>query len=272
MEKLNYTKEGVSTMFLERRITRTSWLESLLRIILIISLIILFVENGKADDVEKTYRRAVADAAVAEKEEITSNLIPIVRGNKKLLWNADESKILVCTWASQNSYEHFLKPHNRTSENPEHVVWVTTVPQVRSLCAEMLAANPQISKEAVELRLKQYLGLNPDWRYDVFIEMWVAPADLFRPCVDPQIGDNSCDLHFGDDIPAVKNIADYRVFFEHLYYKSFRGSSGVPWTGLGYTYDWGNPESEEGASEYILVPGASYEIKQEVPTMKYFRE
>jgi len=43
----------------------------------------------------------------------------------------------------------------------------------------------------------------------------------------------------------------------------------VPWTGLGYTYDWGNPDSEVGASEFILVPGAAYQVKRAVPTAEY---
>jgi hypothetical protein len=136
----------------------------------------------------------------------------------------------------------------------------------------MFATDPKVSQKLVELRLKQYLGLNPDWHYDVFVEMWVDPADLFRPCVDPQVEDNVCNLHFDEKIPEVNNIADYREFYRDLYYKSFRSGSGVPWTGLGYTYDWGNFESEVGASEYILVPGASYEIKRVVPTIEYCRE
>jgi len=256
----------------ERRNIFISWFGCLFPIIPVLLILIVFTADGMTAEVDEAYRRAVEDAAFAAEEEITSELIPIVKGNLKLIWNADKSKILVVTWKSQGSYEQFLKPYNKTLENREHLVWVTTVPQVKSLCTEMFTSNPKISKETVELRLKQYLGLNPDWQYDVFIEMWVDPADLFRPCVDPQIEDKSCNLHFGKDIPKVKNISDYREFYEHLYYKSFRGSSGVPWTGFGYTYDWGNSESEVGASEYILVPGASYEIKQAVPTMEYCRE
>ena len=249
-----------------------SWFGSLFRIILVALILAVSTADGVSADVDEAYHRAVVDAAFPDQEEITSELIPVIRGNPQLVWNADKTKMLVSTWKSQSSYEQFFKPYNKTSENQNHVVWVTTVPQVRRLCAEMLAANPKISKEAIDLRLKQYLGLNPDWHYDIFIDMWVDPADLFRPCVDPKIDDKSCNLHFGDNLPKVKNITDYRNFYEKLYYKSYRSSSGVPWTGLGYTYDWGNPESEVGASEYILVPGASYEIKQAVPTVEYCKE
>lgn len=227
--------------------------------------------DGKAVDLDGLYRHAVADAAFAEKSEITKTLVSITRDNQNLVWSVDGSKILVVTWKARPAYEQFLKPYDKTSENPDYAVWVTAVPQVKRLCAALLAADPRISKEQVDLRLKQYLGLNPEWQYDVFVEMWVDPEDLFRPCVDPQVDDTTCNLQFGAEAPKVKNIANYRNFYTDLYYKSFRGSAGVPWTGLGYTYDWGNPESEIGASEYILAPGSPYQIRQAVPTMTYCR-
>ena len=46
----------------------------------------------------------------------------------------------------------------------------------------------------------------------------------------------------------------------------------IPWTGMGYTYDWGALNYPFGASEFILVPGAEYEIVRIVKTMDYFQE
>jgi hypothetical protein len=34
-----------------------------------------------------------------------------------------------------------------------------------------------------------------------------------------------------------------------------------PWTQLGYTYDWGNPESEVGLSEFVIRKGSTVVIK-----------
>ncbi|MGR9051635.1 MAG: hypothetical protein ACU84J_03220 [Gammaproteobacteria bacterium] len=222
-----------------------------------------------AAEVDDAYRSAVQDAAFAEESEVAKNLLAVDKENPQLVWNEDKSKVLVATWKSQGAYNNFLKPYDKTSDNPEYAVWVTTVPQVKQLCATWLAAHAGSAKEAVDLRLKQYLGLDPTWQYDVFVELWVDPKDMFRPCVDPETNDSSCNLNFDKENPAVTNIADYRDFYSDLYYKSFRGSAGVPWTGLGYTYDWGNPESEVGASEFILVPGAAYQIKDATPTMAY---
>ena len=245
------------------------WLDTLLRNATLALLLAVLAIGGTAAQENPAYRHAVEDAAFAESGEITTDLVPITKNNPDLVWNTDKSKLLVVTWKTRDAYHQFLKPHDKTSENRDFVVWVTAVPQVKRLCANLPVVKPDISKASVELRLKQYLGLNPQWQYDVFVELWVDPAELLRPCVDPQIDDRSCGLHFGNETPKVKNVANYRDFYEHLYYRSFRGSAGVPWTGLGYTYDWGNPDSEVGASEYILVPGASYKIKAAVPTMEY---
>ena len=220
-------------------------------------------------DIHTDYQNGVADAAFLAQSEIDTNLNAITPDNKSLVWNADKTKVLVSTWKAQGAYDKFMKPYTKTSDNPAYAVWVTAVPQVHALCSAFLKTNADKSKQALDLRLKQYLGLSPDWNYDMFVEMWVSPDDMFRPCVDPQVDDKTCNLQFGDTTPKVKNIPDYQDFYSDLYYKSYRASAGVPWTGVGYTYDWGNPDSDVGASEYILVPGANYEIKRAVPTEQY---
>jgi len=54
-------------------------------------------------------------------------------------------------------------------------------------------------------------------------------------------------------------------------FNDFRYRTGVPWTGLGYTYDWANPASRVGASEYILSPNSPYQIERVVETAEYCR-
>ena len=119
-----------------------------------------------------------------------------------MLWNENETKVLVVTWKAKQAYEKFFKPYNATSDSQEYVVWVTLAPQVQNLCGDYMT-NTASSKEDLELKLKQYLGLNHEWNYDVFVELWVSPEDLFRPCVDPATNDTSCNLQFGEETPAV---------------------------------------------------------------------
>lgn len=214
------------------------------------------------------YDHAVDNAALAVGGKITHNLIAITRDNENLVWK--DSKLLVVTWKSQKSYEENLIGKDATSPNEAWVVWVTAAPQVQRLCQDYWRNHPEATIEDVELRLKQYLGLNPDWQYQVFVELWVDPDDLFRPCVDPETTDRSCQLKFDDaKPPKVKEIADYPAFYKNLYFSDFRYAPGVPWTGLGYTYDWGNMLTIEGASEFIIRPGAPYAIQDAIPTADY---
>ncbi len=218
---------------------------------------------------EQSYRSAVLDAATVEKHEISANLLAITDNNPTLIWNQDKSKILVAIWKDLSVFDRFYKTNHVTSGNPDHVTWATLAPQVQKFCQNYLTEHPNTDQQQLNLRLKQYLGLSANWKYDVFIEMWVSPKDLFRPCVDPETNDTQCNWQLGDSQPQVKNIPDYPAFYKSLYYKSFRESSGVPWTGLGYTYDWGNLQSPVGASEFILSPHTEYKIERVLLTQDY---
>ncbi len=219
---------------------------------------------------EVAYAHAVRDASLAVESKVADNLIAITSDNEALQW--EEGKLLVVTWKSQGSYDQNIKPHAATSTNEAYVVWVTTAPQVQAFCSNYHRAQPNATDADVELRLKQYLGLHYDWSYDIFVELWVDPNDLFRPCVDPEIDDNTCSLSFDkDNPPTVEGIADYTAFYKNLFFDDFRYQPGVPWTGLGYTYDWGNPSTSEGASEFILRPGSPYTIAGTTPTAEYCR-
>lgn len=211
--------------------------------------------------------RAVVDAAVAEQREVGDRLFAISPDNKALKWK--DGRVLMVSWKSQLSYESNYKNQTRTSPQEKYVTWVTAAPQLQSFCQDYVQNNPQGD---LNLRLKQYLGLSYEGHYDVFMEMWVDPEDLFRPCVDPQIDDTICQLKFAEcPVPQVKNIHDYPVFYKNLYFNDFRYRPGVPWTGLGYTYDWGNSTSRIGASEYIISPDSPYQIERIVETAEYCR-
>lgn len=228
--------------------------------LLTLCLIVLMFGSCAERDIN-LFDEAVNDASVVEKKDINPDLIPIKSDNGNLIWNKDKSRVLMVMWKSQNSYEKFYKNQTHTSDSENYVTWVTSAPQVKMFAKEYLKKHPSAEKADIDLRLKQYLGLKPEWDYDVFVELWVKPEELFRPCVDPEIDDKVCNIQFAKQVPAVKGIKNYQDFYRKLYFDDFRERPGIPWTGMGYTYDWGNPDSSFGASEFIMVPGASYEIK-----------
>lgn len=222
---------------------------------------------------QKQYHEALEDAAIVDENDISDTLLAITRDSPGLVWNKDKTEVLVTTWKSRNAYENFIKKNPQTSPKPDYAIWVTAAPQVKAFCQSYLHENPKVTDNQLDLRLKQYLGLppDPDQKYDVFVELWVRPENIFRPCVDPEINDTKCDLNIPGHFPSVTNIPDYGAFYQSLYFNRFRRENRYPWTGVGYTYDWskGANGSKVGASEFILIPDTPYKIERDVSTREY---
>ena len=109
------------------------------------------------------------------------------------------------------------------------------------------------------IRLKQLLGLPPDAVKSRFVKIWVYPYDLFRPSPDPEITDLEAELTFPES--KFLNVSnEYIKWFNEPEAGSY-GQSGYPWTRLGYTYDWVNPDSEVGLSEFVINKGSIIEVK-----------
>jgi hypothetical protein len=177
--------------------------------------------------------------------KVYTNLVSITPQNKNLVWKNINGVdyILVVTWKQNISYyqQYMDSASYNTGKYP---IWVTTAP-------ELLQKMKKENVKDVNLRLKQLLGLPPNAVYSYFVEFWVQPNDLFRPCPDNEITDNKCDLCFpqNTDPAYVTWVNDNRIsrYYPCELYDKY------PWTQLGYTYDW-NPgtESHVGLSEFVI--------------------
>ncbi|UCD80041.1 MAG: hypothetical protein JSW26_00990 [Desulfobacterales bacterium] len=209
-------------------------------------------------ELKKAYANAVSDAEFAEPEEISKNLTAIVAYNKNLQWKgpAGKSHVLVATWTD---YRGYLEIEGQDYTTPEGMdIWVTAVPELRNFCQAQ-----HLSSERLILRLKQLLGLPPGSRKIWFVELWVDPADLFRPSPDPEITDHEAELEFPVSSKFVTVSDEHVQWFNGMKKKSYKYSNdGYPWTRLGYTYDWGNSESEIGLSEFVIKGGANVIIEK----------
>lgn len=210
---------------------------------------------------ESQFRAAILDAQYAAPDEIVTELFAITPYNPDLVWRAygDRQQVLVVSWMSQSKLEDTfpgtavadMTPGLEGAAPQNRDIWVTAVPQVQEACRGW-----DLTGDALEVRLKQYLGLNASWTYYGLVEMWVGLEHLYRPCPDPEIGDSSCTLSgiqegaYGAPVNAA--FADWFARMEAGSY----GPNGAPWTRLGYTYDWGDPDTDVGASEYLIAPGA----------------
>lgn len=208
---------------------------------------------------KQAYSNAIEDAKVAQQSEIYKNLVAIVQSNDNLRWEKKTGDVLVVTWTSWNGYDdHIGKPVDLSRP-----VWVTVVPEIQIFCRRQ-----PIPAANIPLRLEQLLGLPPGNGKTKFVEMWVSPKDLFRPSPDPEISDHEAELDFPESRRYVTVSQSHRKWINDLIQTSY-GPDGYPWTRLGYTYDWGNPDNEIGLSEFVIRSGATVTVKTVTDTLGY---
>lgn len=219
------------------------------------------ISKTETDD-RTLYQESIEHAMSPAPSKIYTDLVAITPQNTNLLWkNIDgEDYILVVTWKENVSY---YKPYlDSTYYNTgEYPIWITTAP-------ELLNRMKQEKVEDVDQRLKQLLGLPPNSTYSYFVEFWVRPEDLFRPCPDNEIMDSQCELCFSEKADPsyvlwVNSNRISRYYACDLYDK-------YPWTQLGYTYDW-NPEnnSHVGLSEFVIATNKDIVVNAIYTTTEY---
>ncbi|MHC1728474.1 MAG: hypothetical protein AB9866_21145 [Syntrophobacteraceae bacterium] len=189
--------------------------------------------------------------------------------------NPGKSRVRVAAFMSRSDYETYYRDN---LESGEHIytlrksLWVTVVPELRNWFRH---GGPNTCPPSRK-RVVKLLGLNPGRDYDVIVEMFVDQKDLFRPTPDPEITDhraeiavkardgswifpnpfmNYCTEKLFVDGPT-KAPLSYQEWFtknaQDAYDVDIDKGWGVPWTRLGYTYDWGNPANPVGASEFMI--------------------
>ncbi|AFE03631.1 hypothetical protein COCOR_00674 [Corallococcus coralloides DSM 2259] len=203
----------------------------------------------------QTYSEAVRTAAEPTAQSIHTGLWAISPANDRLVWNENRTAVRMVVWTTYTGYA--LGDNTLSRE-----VWVTAAPQVQELCKT-------VSAEKLVPRVNQFLGLPPATDSDnarYFVEMWVKPGDMFRPCPDAEIDDTACGLQF----PATAT-AEHKNWINANYASSygFWQSTHYPWTGLGYTYDWCNAETHVGASEYVVRAGSIVTVTDKIDRAVY---
>ena len=194
------------------------------------------------------YVRAVQDMSRPQPWEVASDLVTISR---------DSTTVTMVSWVRNDQSASV-----DTSKRATGDIWVTRVPYLQEFCRRLESA----TEEDLTLRLEQRLGLPPKSNKTDFVLLSVASSDLFRPCSDPSVYESNCRLGMPED-----NDSKFRDWFLSQYYGSYARAQPTrfPWTSLGYTYDWGSPESEVGESEFIIPRGASIRVQARISTTDY---
>jgi hypothetical protein len=212
---------------------------------------------------EARYSAAIKDARTAEPEEIVTTLVPLVPVNDDLVWRttADTTRqILVVTWGGSETLPNAAAGDTIAAAED---VWVTVAPRIQKFCQAL-----DREGDALALRLAQRLGLPPDAGYTQFVELWVRPANLVRPCPDPEVSDRACERSAPVPAEHARVSASHQEWFRTLKRTSY-GPDGYPFTGLGYTYDWNPTTDEVGPSEFVLRSGKRAIVKARRSTAAY---
>ncbi len=212
---------------------------------------------------------AMLDAQNPTPDKIYDGLT-IIEGNPDLIDTLidGERHILVVSWKSHESW--YTDPGQKDSTGI-YPLWVTVAPQVKLKCEEYFETLPD-----PVMRLNQLLGLQPTSEEVFFLEAWVKPGDLWRPCPDNETDDSECGLNLPDDVTP-----EYRQWFNNTRATQYVDCSdtmfvysgineGYPWTQLGYTYDW-NPSNETniGLSEFVLPANKYFYVRGKYLTDEY---
>ncbi len=205
------------------------------------------------------YRGAVFNAMLPDEGDISNNLTPIVESNNNLSWQGEgeDKRVLMVAWTKYPS-SYTVGQSVRTSWGD---TWVTPYPQIKNYFT-----NHQDTNEDLRLQVSQLLGLPPNTNNTYFVELWVKPGDLFRPSADNEINDTVAQLNF----PANTDLTYKEWFMNNTVYSYF--TKRLPWTRLGYTYHWENPESKIGLSEFVIRKNTEVIVKSKASTSDYLNQ
>lgn len=210
------------------------------------------------------YKEALRYAAFPGGNKVDNNLTVIAKINPNLVWKTikGEEYVLVSSWKEDTIHykNDSLSGFYNTQRWP---IWVTTVPELTEKCKTL-----NITDQNRDQRLKQLLGMPLSTSKHFFVQFWVRPQDLFRPCPDAEITDKQCELCFPKNVSEAhkKWINNQRI----ASYYNCELDQNYPWSQLGYTYDWyqGNP-THVGLSEFVIGANKNVVVEGFYPTRDY---
>jgi hypothetical protein len=220
------------------------------------------------------YRVAIDVARYPTPDRAVDSLLVLEPANAALRWDA-KGRVLVTTWTRTQFY---TAPEYQTGYEFALYgeTWFTAGNQVQDACR----ASGKTGDE-LDLRLEQLLGTPPGGTYDAFLQVWIDPDSLFRPCADPSVTATTCSVaapltsrapdQVGWDCtaPATPH-AQWLCNSWTIRYGNSDPLRQYPWTALGYTYDW-SPENPSGVGPSEFVANATTKVVFEhlVPTQDF---
>lgn len=214
--------------------------------------------NG--NNLETQYKQAILNSMETKVENIR-NLVNIDPNNKdvsNVKWSDDGEEVLMTTF------------HRFPDSYPEGVeielswgdAWVTSAKEF----SNFYKRNKDEFNSNPALRIKQMLGLSYTSANTYITSYWVDTDDLIRPAYVTDIT-KPMKTTFDDDVGE-----DYKNWFNNYYNTAYWSDSPMPWTRLGYTYDWKAGEDRYGLSEFLIQkqnPAVKVTVEKTAPVTEF---
>lgn len=181
-------------------------------------------------------------------EEDESDLRPLVNlttEDDNLIWNATNDRVLLFTLHRfPSSYPDGEEITFTWGES-----WLCSVKEYGNWYR-----NNKSNIKDILLRTKQVLGMSDESKNTYISSMWFNPKDVSRPAyvTDPT---KPMSLTFDESVTE-----EYKTWFSSQYRYSY-DEAKLPWTRLGYTYDWSEEAKDKyGLSEFIAWKGTTVTV------------
>jgi uncharacterized protein with beta-barrel porin domain len=179
---------------------------------------------------------------------MVNNLKTIEASTPGLIWKTPaHDQVLVSSFTDFSGYNSSYVDNSHRG-----TLWVAAAPDLYNFLRDN-----NISGTDAALRTKQLLGMPADKSSDRVVEVWANVTGMRRPMKNPDITNPNSSVEYPADVDV--NYPGFRAWFEGNK-STYTASPPYPWTQLGYTYDWGNPDSKVGLTEFI-VPANDGSIK-----------
>ena len=206
---------------------------------------------------------AVENAKQLDSTKISNQLMPIRKDIPGQEWATIDGKdmVLLMTLVDSSRLARFFGGEGAYQIDRELGTWASIPLDWKNRAKEYEG----LDSVAAHMRMVQMYGLSPDCDYNIMVEFYADPAGIFRPSPNPDITTTSTSLEFpayADENYKVGE-TNFREWYRYSISSAYEDDSPLPWTQMGYTYDWheGAP-SYVGVSEYIVTHHTLIKVKQ----------